>query len=130
MTVSLFNRGFAASLDKIARVFFWVSVLLILSAAADTVFASNMNQSSDMPWGEALQKIMDQLTGPVATAIVIIGLAVLGGAAIFQGGEITGTMKMLIGVLLLAAIMIGGKKFMGWIQGASIPADMILPAVN
>ena len=56
-----------------------------------------------MPWERPLKKLMQSVTGPVAMAISLLGVAVCGGMLIFGGelGEFTRRAVMLVMVIAL-----------------------------
>ena len=81
----------------------WLFLLLALHAAAAT--------SGSLPWEAPMKTIATSLTGPVAYAIGLIGIAIAGGTMLW-GGELTefGRRACMIGlvvsVLVFAAPML------------------------
>jgi type IV secretion system protein VirB2 len=88
--------------SRLAALFFtaWVSGLRLHAAATGT-----------LPWEKPMTAIATSLTGPVAYAIGLIGIAIAGGAMLW-GGELTefGRRACMIGlvvsVLVFAAPML------------------------
>jgi type IV secretion system protein VirB2 len=85
-------------------------MLLILMAYAFSVQA-NAAPAGALPWEKPMTAIATSLTGPVAYAIGLIGIAIAGGAMLW-GGELTefGRRACMIGlvvsVLVFAAPML------------------------
>lgn len=86
------------------------AMLLILMAYAFSVQA-NAAPAGALPWEKPMTAIATSLTGPVAYAIGLIGIAIAGGAMLW-GGELTefGRRACMIGlvvsVLVFAAPML------------------------
>jgi type IV secretion system protein VirB2 len=86
------------------------SALLLLMAFACAIHA-NAATSGGLPWERPMTAIATSLTGPVAYAIGLIGIAIAGGAMLW-GGELTefGRRACMIGlvvsVLVFAAPML------------------------
>jgi len=86
------------------------AMLLILMAYAFSVHA-NAAPAGALPWEKPMTAIATSLTGPVAYAIGLIGIAIAGGAMLW-GGELTefGRRACMIGlvvsVLVFAAPML------------------------
>lgn len=86
------------------------ALLLILMAYAFSVHA-NAAPAGALPWEKPMTAIATSLTGPVAYAIGLIGIAIAGGAMLW-GGELTefGRRACMIGlvvsVLVFAAPML------------------------
>ncbi len=86
-----------------------VAVFLCLLAAA--ALHANAGTTGTLPWEAPMTAIATSLTGPVAYAIGLIGIAIAGGAMLW-GGELTefGRRACMIGlvvsVLVFAAPML------------------------
>ncbi|MBZ7980327.1 TrbC/VirB2 family protein [Campylobacter sp. RM12640] len=83
-------------------------LLLFLIFGVDYLLAST---GSGMPWEGPLTQLKASLTGPVAFTISI--LAIMGtGAGLIWGGEISGFMKSLIYVILVAAVVVAANNIL------------------
>jgi type IV secretion system protein TrbC len=60
---------------------------------------------SGLEWETPLQKIRDSVTGPVAYAISLLGIAVTGAILVF-GGEINEFVRRLIMLVLVISLMV------------------------
>lgn len=64
-----------------------------------------------LPWDTPLQNIKDSLTGPVASIVAFIGIAVAGLTLIF-GGELGDFTRKMIMLVLVLSILLGGAAFL------------------
>jgi type IV secretion system protein VirB2 len=97
---SLINR---TSVSRVTRV-----LLVLAFASAVNMFAG---VSSGLPWETPMQKIATSLTGPVAYAIGLIGIAITGGMMIFghelgEFGRRALMLGLVVSVLVFAAPML------------------------
>ena len=89
-----------------------VSRLVLLSfGLASPLFASSSGGGSALPWEGPLQRVIDSLTGPVATGIGTLALFVAGGMLIF-GSEIADFTKRVLYAVLAASIMLLGAQLL------------------
>lgn len=94
----------------LARALHGRTMLLLLMAYAFSLHA-NAAPAGALPWEKPMTAIATSLTGPVAYAIGLIGIAIAGGAMLW-GGELTefGRRACMIGlvvsVLVFAAPML------------------------
>lgn len=70
---------------------------------ANPAFASST--STSLPWESAMDKLKDSLTGPYATAIVLIGLVVSGSLLLF-GSDLNGIWKSVVQFVLVASLIL------------------------
>ena len=61
-----------------------------------------------MPWDSPLKQIQASLTGPVALAVSIIGVAICGAALVF-GGELSEFTKRMVMLVLAISILMGAS---------------------
>jgi type IV secretion system protein VirB2 len=84
------------------------------------VFASQMNAAGTggLPWEAPMTKIAMSLTGPVAYAIGLIGIAISGGTLIW-GGELTefGRRAAMIGLVI--SVLVFAAPFLSSAFGVS-----------
>lgn len=69
---------------------------------------------ADMPWQSGLEKLEGSLTGPVASTLAIMGLIGSGAMLIF-GGEISGFIKSLVYIVLVASVILCANKMIDMI---------------
>ena len=94
-------RPFAAHLRSALLV-----VLLTLAAAP----AAGTDAGSSLAWNQPLQRVADNLTGPTAKAILMIGIFAGGVVLAFGGWESGG--RKLAAVVVAAAIVVTGAAFL------------------
>src|SRR5450432_3211770 len=84
------NRSGLASKVRILTAFFWAYNIRLHAAAA-----------GNLPWERPMQTIATSLTGPVAYAVGLIGIAIAGGTMLW-GGELTefGRRACMIGLVV------------------------------
>ena len=64
------------------------------------------------PWGTALQKIAEEFTGPIARAIVLIGIVVGGFTLIFSEG---GSRRTIGNLVFGGSLCLGAAQFVTWL---------------
>ncbi len=84
------------------------NALLLFAFLPSKAFAST---TSDLPFVAVLSKIADALSGPVALAVALIGLAV--GCMILILGDPGKGARMVISVLIGFSIVAAGFSFLG-----------------
>lgn len=90
----------------------------------DPDVASAAVGGGNLPWETPLNKLKNSFTGPVAMGLSLLGVMGAGAALIF-GGDITGFIKSMAHVVLVAAVMVGAGSLMSnlGIQGATIASQ-------
>ncbi len=96
--------------------------LIAIACCFNTAFASSTGTT--MPWESGLTTLKESLTGPVASAIAIIGIIASGGMLIF-GGEISGFMKSIVYLVLVIALIIGANSMLSAISGNTSSGALI-----
>ncbi len=61
-----------------------------------------------MPWDSPLKQLQASLTGPVALAVSIVGVAICGAALVF-GGELSEFTKRMVMLVLAISILMGAS---------------------
>ncbi len=84
---------------------FYLFAAFLALCIAEPAFAGNL------PWEKGLSSVKDSLTGPVATALAIIGMVGAGAMLIF-GGEISGFLKSVCYMILVVAFLISGSSLL------------------
>ena len=80
-------------------------VLLAPSLAHATTTGGNL------PWDTPLQTLENDIKGPVAYGLALLGIVASGGMLIF-GGEISEFTRRLIYIVLVAAVILGAASLM------------------
>lgn len=96
------------------------SVVALFAALLALCFAEPAFATS-LPWEDGLTSIKESLTGPVATALAIVGMVGAGAMLIF-GGEISGFLKSLCYMVLVVAFLISGSSLLEVFTGGKKPA--------
>jgi type IV secretion system protein TrbC len=91
-------------------------VALTMALFAGEAFAGS--GTGGLPWEGPLAAVARSLTGPVALAISIVGLAVAGGTLIF-GGELSEFARRLMLLVLAISLLVAGASFLSILFGVS-----------
>lgn len=86
-----------------------VASLMVVGAMFTQADATTI--SGNMPWDNALQTIISQLTGPVALAIAI-GAFFVAGAILVFGEDMSAFVRRLLMVVIAVALLVGGSSFL------------------
>jgi len=81
---------------------------LVILGFPETVLAKTGN----LPWETPLNTLKESLTGPVALAISILGIAVTGGMLVW-GGELNEFARRVCMLILAVSFLVGGAGIMG-----------------
>lgn len=76
-----------------------------------------------LEWEGVFETVVDSLTGPLAFGVAVVGMVATGAALIF-GGEISGVLKSVIGVVFAACVML----LAGPVLRTLFPAAETLPS--
>jgi type IV secretion system protein TrbC len=95
--VVISNRSGLSSRLAALAVLIWASSIRLQAAAA-----------GNLPWERPMQTIATSLTGPVAYAIGLIGIAIAGGTMLW-GGELTefGRRACMVGLVVSVLVFAG-----------------------
>ncbi len=105
------NTNFSNSIKTCAARNIWWRAAGLITLAYGTITNAHAAATGTLPWERPMTAIATSLTGPVAYAIGLIGIAIAGGAMLW-GGELTefGRRACMIGlvvsVLVFAAPML------------------------
>lgn len=92
---------------------------ILLLFAAIVVQPSFAGTTAGLPWEPVLEKIVQSLTGPVARAIIVIAVGLLGIALAFsEGGILRNVIRVLFGASILAAGGTFSLTFFDFTSGA------------
>lgn len=94
-------------------------LVFALALGAVLVLGENCAYADDLPWDTGIKKIRENLTGPVASGLSLIGLIAAGATLIF-GGEISGFLKSLIYMVLVISLIIAGNAFITNVMGGKL----------
>jgi type IV secretory pathway VirB2 component (pilin) len=94
------------------------SAMSILSLPRAT-FAAAANGGQPLPWEGPLNQVLASFTGPVAKALCILAIVVIGfGFAFSEGGGLRRILGLLLGVSIAVTATSFGVTFFGFDGGA------------
>ncbi|HXE53561.1 MAG TPA: TrbC/VirB2 family protein [Tepidisphaeraceae bacterium] len=94
----------------------WVSVMVWSSVAR----AAAAGGGQPLPWEGPLNQVLASFTGPVAKALCIMAIVVLGfGFAFSEGGGLRRILGLLLGVSIAVTATSFGVTFFGFDGGAT-----------
>lgn len=99
---------------KITRSVFTLSIVYLITAA-DSALASTGAQGFE--YESALETLAESLTGPFAFYTAIVAMVASAAAVIF-GGELTGWIKMMLGLVFIASCIVFAKNFFSILFGS------------
>ena len=83
--------------------------------AVDTAYASS--SGAGLPFEGALSKLQSSITGPVAYAASVIGIAVTGMTLLF-GGDLNGFFRSGVTLVFVIGLMVGASNTMSTLFGS------------
>lgn len=96
------------------------AIILNISLFLFSVFPSLVHASSTgMPWESPVEKVVNSITGPIAFGIAVLGIVAAGGTLIFGNADLSGFIKMLIGVVLVIAFIVLAVNILSSVFGIS-----------
>lgn len=107
-----------SSLRRIDLRLFGMLLLVAAIALPELAFASGGAGDADLPFVGVMDKLQQQLTGPFAFSLSIIGIVAAGAMLIF-GGDMNGFMRTLIFLVLVIAVIVGGSNIMRFVSSSS-----------
>ena len=108
------NKQFAITVTILATVL----LLTTNDAFAGTTVGGSL------PYETWLTSLRNSVTGPVASAISLVGIVVAGGVLIF-GGDINGFFRTLIFIVLVMAFLVGAQNLMTTFFGSAAEVSSI-----
>jgi len=94
-------------------------VLTLLSLSRPTLAAAVGGGGAALPWEGPLNQVLASFTGPVAKALCILAIVVLGfGFAFSEGGGLRRILGLLLGVSIAVTATSFGVTFFGFDGGA------------
>ena len=94
-------------------------VLTLLSLPRPTLAAAAGGGGAALPWEGPLNQVLASFTGPVAKALCILAIVVLGfGFAFSEGGGLRRILGLLLGVSIAVTATSFGVTFFGFDGGA------------
>jgi type IV secretion system protein TrbC len=91
---------------KIAAFLFPVLVLSVMGTAS-----ASTSVGGGLPWDAPLQTLQEDLTGPVATSISVLGLFAAGAALVF-GEELGSFVRRALLLVVAIAFLVLGSNFL------------------
>jgi type IV secretion system protein VirB2 len=83
----------------------------LMLAVVDPALASTGGLGGGLPWDGPLQTLQDDLTGPVATSISVLGLFAAGTALVF-GEELGSFVRRALLLVIAIAFLVLGSNFL------------------
>ncbi len=93
-----------------------VCAAVILLCDVDTAYAAK-GGGGGLPFEGALTKLQKSVTGPVAYAVSVIGIAVTGMTLLF-GGDLNGFFRSGVTLVFVIGLMVGASNTMSSLFGA------------
>ena len=84
---------------------------IALTACSLSEAQASVTSSGTLPFESYLVNISNAFSGPIASAIAIIGITASGATLIFNGGEIGKLFRSMVGIVLVVGFMMGAKYF-------------------
>lgn len=75
--------------------------------------------STGMPWESPLDKFVSSITGPVAFGVSVLGLVGAGATLIFGNGDMSGFLKIVIGLVLAISFIAFAVNILSAMFGVS-----------
>lgn len=75
--------------------------------------------NTGMPWESPLEKIVNSITGPVAFGVSVLGIVAAGGGLIFGNNDMSGFIKVLVGIVMVIAFIVCAVNILSTVFGVS-----------
>ena len=96
-----------------------VAAWLLIMSRSGVARAAAANGGQPLPWEGPLSQVLASFTGPVAKALCILAIVVLGfGFAFSEGGGLRRILGLLLGVSIAVTATSFGVTFFGFDGGA------------
>jgi type IV secretion system protein TrbC len=96
-----------------------VAAMISLLSLPKATFAAAANGGQPLPWEGPLNQVLASFTGPVAKALCILAIVVIGfGFAFSEGGGLRRILGLLLGVSIAVTATSFGVTFFGFDGGA------------
>jgi type IV secretion system protein VirB2 len=109
-----------------------LAVGLAIGAAAVSMphlaLAASASTGGGLPYESFLRNVTSSVSGPVAYAIALLGVAGAGGTLIF-GGDLNGFLRGVILLVCFTALLISAPALLSAISGAGAVVAMAFPVV-
>ena len=101
------------------RQFSWLILLALACLMTVPALASALpgGGGGSLPWETPLTEIKDSLTGPVATAIGMMGFVIAGATLVF-GGDLSGFARTVLMLILAVSVLLGAGALLGRFSGS------------
>ncbi len=98
------------SLQSLKTRFLATNPLYLLTVGLLLLISPELALAADasMPWDSPLKQVQESLTGPVALAVSIVGVAICGAALVF-GGELSEFTKRMVMLVLAISVLMGAS---------------------
>ncbi len=105
--------------DVFNRLSVRTAALMAVAAAPNWARAATVNGGQPLPWEGPINQVLASFTGPVAKALCILAIVVLGFAFAFsEGGGMRRILGLLLGVSIAVTATSFGVTFFGFDGGA------------
>lgn len=85
-------------------------VLGVVACHPDLAHAANQGGGGSLPWDTPLTTLRNDITGPVAFTISLLGIVAAGSALIF-GGEINEFVRRIMMLVLVVSFVVAAANF-------------------
>ena len=97
-------------------------VYAVFLMAFPAMAASLPGGGGGLPWETPLTEIKDSLSGPVATAIGMMGFVIAGAVLVF-GGDLSGFVRTIIMLVLAVSVLLGANSLLSRFSGSGALID-------
>ena len=105
-----------------------LAVGLVAVSLPHLALASSASAGGGLPYESFLTKITSSVSGPMAYAIALLGVAGAGGTLIF-GGDLNGFLRGIILLVCFCALLISAPSLLSAISGAGAVVALAAPAI-
>ena len=105
-----------------------LAVGLAAAGLPHLALASSAGAGGGLPYESFLTKITSSVSGPMAYAIALLGVAGAGGTLIF-GGDLNGFLRGIILLVCFCALLISAPALLSAISGAGAVVALAAPAM-
>jgi type IV secretion system protein VirB2 len=105
-----------------------LAIGLVAVSMPHSALASSAGAGGGLPYESFLTNVTKSVSGPVAYAIALLGVAGAGGTLIF-GGDLNGFLRSIILLVCFAALLISAPALLTAISGAGAMVALADPAI-
>jgi len=105
-----------------------LAIGLVAVSIPHLALASSASAGGGLPYEGFLTNITKSISGPLAYAIALLGVAGAGGTLIF-GGDLNGFLRVIILLVCFVALLISAPALLTAISGAGAVVAVAVPAI-